>query len=358
MKKKLEAELISIAHRILQIKQKSDITTLHQEVQKLYETLSVLLFLEENFGEVKPTIGIDQVKQKIEADFDNVKSTTSEENEAVDLNDDKIIDEGSKIDSSLENKSVEEVSEVEIETTKEIELEENNESEADQIADDLQATTENDDEENSYSEAEEVENNAVEDTESNVKEVADDTASKTDDSQESEKIESDQKSVFVPSFELAFDPKDQVYDELPTVSTPQFTFDDLLGKDYSDPVFEKVEQAEAIKPSEEQKTTAAQSSPEIVYQPSVEKEKKSFSVNDRLSKGITIGLNDRIAFMKHLFGNSSEDYNRVLSQLITFDTFEEAETFIADMVKPDYNNWDGKDEYSQRFMEIVERRFS
>jgi len=28
------------------------------------------------------------------------------------------------------------------------------------------------------------------------------------------------------------------------------------------------------------------------------------------------------------------------------------------MVKPDYNNWEGKDDYAQRFMEVVEKKFS
>ena len=36
---------------------------------------------------------------------------------------------------------------------------------------------------------------------------------------------------------------------------------------------------------------------------------------------------------------------------------EEAENFINDMVKPDYNNWEGKDDYAERFMEIVEQKF-
>ena len=69
-------------------------------------------------------------------------------------------------------------------------------------------------------------------------------------------------------------------------------------------------------------------------------------------------MNDRIAFTKQLFGNSSEDYNRVLNQLITYDSFEETKDFIEDMVKPDYNNWEGKEEYVQRFMEIIEKKFS
>ena len=87
-------------------------------------------------------------------------------------------------------------------------------------------------------------------------------------------------------------------------------------------------------------------------------EPKAITLNEKLAKGINIDLNDRIAFTKQLFGNSSEDYNRVLNQLITYDSFEETKDFIEDMVKPDYNNWEGKEEYVQRFMEIIEKKFS
>ncbi len=70
MKKKLEADLISIAHRILKLKNKSELVQLHQETQKLYEKLSVLLFVEENFGDVKPTIGTADIEKKIEEAFE------------------------------------------------------------------------------------------------------------------------------------------------------------------------------------------------------------------------------------------------------------------------------------------------
>ena len=39
MKKRLESELISIAHRILKLKNKSEFDQLYKETQKLYETL-------------------------------------------------------------------------------------------------------------------------------------------------------------------------------------------------------------------------------------------------------------------------------------------------------------------------------
>ena len=93
--------------------------------------------------------------------------------------------------------------------------------------------------------------------------------------------------------------------------------------------------------------------PEVVFE-----EPKTMSLNDRLTKGINIGLNDRIAFEKKLFGGSSDDFNRVLSQLNTFDSFDEAQGFINDFVKPDYNNWDGKEEFENRFLEIVEKKFN
>jgi len=53
-----------------------------------------------------------------------------------------------------------------------------------------------------------------------------------------------------------------------------------------------------------------------------------------------------------------EDYNRVLSQLNTIDSEERSISFIKNMVKPDYNNWAGKEPFEERFIELVSRRFS
>lgn len=90
-----------------------------------------------------------------------------------------------------------------------------------------------------------------------------------------------------------------------------------------------------------------------------EKETKVKSLNDKLAdKEFKVDLNNRLAFVKHLFDNSTEDYNRVLSQLSTIDTEERSVAFIENMVKPDYNNWEGKEEYEGRFMALIERKFS
>ena len=39
-------------------------------------------------------------------------------------------------------------------------------------------------------------------------------------------------------------------------------------------------------------------------------------------------------------------------------SFEEADTFIKGKVKPDYNYWLNKEEYVERFMAVVEKRFN
>lgn len=88
-----------------------------------------------------------------------------------------------------------------------------------------------------------------------------------------------------------------------------------------------------------------------------QKDQKPRSVNDRLKKGINIGLNERLSFIKNLFDGNSSDYNRVLSQLNTFSSLDEAQKFIQLVVKPDYNHWQGKEDYEERFMAKIENKF-
>ena len=74
-------------------------------------------------------------------------------------------------------------------------------------------------------------------------------------------------------------------------------------------------------------------------------------------KAIVLGLNDKIAFEKNLFAGNGDDLQRVLSQLNTFTNWDEAKSFVLDFVKPDYNNWENKEEFEVRFLEIVENKF-
>lgn len=84
---------------------------------------------------------------------------------------------------------------------------------------------------------------------------------------------------------------------------------------------------------------------------------KPRSLNDASPAGAQIGLNDRIAFIKHLFNNKPEEYARVISQLDTCDDYQQAKQFIQIKVKPDYNYWLEKEEVADRFMNILEKRF-
>ena len=67
MKKRLEAELISIAHRILKLKNKSEIDQLYKETRKLYEALSILKFHEENYAVLKNEVSHEEIEQKVES---------------------------------------------------------------------------------------------------------------------------------------------------------------------------------------------------------------------------------------------------------------------------------------------------
>jgi hypothetical protein len=89
----------------------------------------------------------------------------------------------------------------------------------------------------------------------------------------------------------------------------------------------------------------------------MEVEEKPKSINDNINSGLQIGLNDRIAFIKQLFNNSTDDYLRVLSQINSMDTFEEVQTFIQSKVRLDYN-WAEKETYVDRFLLIIEKSFN
>ncbi len=81
------------------------------------------------------------------------------------------------------------------------------------------------------------------------------------------------------------------------------------------------------------------------------------NLNDVLGKGIQIGLNDRLAFIKNLFDDSTEDYQRVISQVQTMSSWEEAQSFIEQMIKPEYNQWEGKEAFETRFYKCLESNF-
>ncbi len=75
-------------------------------------------------------------------------------------------------------------------------------------------------------------------------------------------------------------------------------------------------------------------------------------------KKINIGLNDRISFIKHLFNGDHEAYTSFIEQLNAFDNYEGALRYINQEVKPKYQNWEAKDEYEFRLLQLLELKFA
>mgnify|MGYP003396743619 CR=1 FL=1 len=351
MKKKLEADLISIAHRILQLKNKSDINQLYLETQKLYEKLSVLRFVDTHYGDVKPTIGYAEIEKEIESFFDKDAQAAVEELEitqihlATETTSEETVEKEAVL-AEIEQKHLE-VEEKTIEAAIETNTAEeilNTEETLEEEKEILESISDND---------EEIDAVVLSNEESLLAEQT------IEDSKEKDEEISNEKTPekFKAAFELS--------EEIETPAKPeavQISFEDLLGGNYNNTLFVKVDEVEAVPtPPVFEKIEQVVSEEKITEQnienKSESAEPKSLSLNDKLAKGINIDLNDQIAFVKHLFGNSNEDYNRVLNQLITFDNFYETRNFIEEMVKPDYNNWEGKADYEERFMDIIEKKF-
>ena len=157
-----------------------------------------------------------------------------------------------------------------------------------------------------------------------------------------------------------------------TKVTKQISMEDILVHDYQDTFFEKKETeneptSDSSEPITEEEIIEeindegslevepiSESTPEVEIEIVSETKEEIPVVN---GKAIVLGLNDKIAFEKNLFAGNGDDLNRVLSQLNTFTNWEEAKSFVLDFVKPDYNNWENKEEFEVRFLEIVENKF-
>ena len=89
------------------------------------------------------------------------------------------------------------------------------------------------------------------------------------------------------------------------------------------------------------------------------KEEEKLKIIDKGEfKEMNIGLNDKIAFIRHLFNNDSTTYNKVIQDLNNFDSYETALSYLNNEVKPKFNNWENKDEYEFRLIQLLELKFN
>jgi hypothetical protein len=152
---------------------------------------------------------------------------------------------------------------------------------------------------------------------------------------------------------------DDLLDEvLPKKNYTKNDLEEFASHYQETPVFERKEEVNSVvkaEPAIEEKIDAPMVTEEAIKNSEIDRPK---SLNDKLNSGLNIGLNDRLAFIKHLFDGSAEDYTRVLSQINTFSTYSDSESFIKLTVKPDYNDWMDKEDVANRFMKIVENSFN
>lgn len=81
------------------------------------------------------------------------------------------------------------------------------------------------------------------------------------------------------------------------------------------------------------------------------------SINDHFGKTVQIGLNDRLAFIRQLFFGSESEYNKVIQNINNLHSVQDIALYIEQDVKPIYNYWKGKDEYEERFLSLILKRF-
>jgi len=340
MKKIIESELISIAHRILKLKDKSDIETLYNESKNVFEKISVLRFYENNKFRLDPSI-TDQIIESalFSQEETNSKSelldSSSQHVSSQKLND-QIFDDSMNLD--LINELIEDSENTEI-----ISFEDEIRDVAENVIDSVQEKVEF----------------FIEDLEIDaapIYETKDDLSNETI-TQESycnkdffssevysvEEVNLIVNAGSVPEIEL---------DPIFNIPLEQISFEQI--SDHSNARVENVipEEEKFVSFENQHLVDSSENSEMPFHQIPLNR-----TINDAFSHVITVGLNDRIAFEKNLFDGNSEDLNRVLSQLNTIETFQEAQDFIEDLVKPDFNYWKGKEEYEERFMQLIQKRF-
>jgi len=327
MKKIIESDLISIAHRILKLKDKSEISSLLKETELLHNKLILLQFYEDNKFRLDPSITPEKL-------LEEVMSTEPTDEQPVSV----FLTEEKKDDVVTFEEEL--ITPIELSVTNAADIE---------AAPPVEASVENVEEE------EEIE----ETTEAVVEEISPEEEVQT----ESNVVE------FTPSIEETIKSIDEVEEEIKIVEQLDPVEDAKEAVERAtleiDPVF-SIPHNELFNAndSNEKEEDTFKGSQHFVTNQAAEKSTENYrqiplnkSINDAFANKISIGLNDRIAFEKNLFNGNSDDLNRVIAQLNTIESYEEAKDFIDDLVKPEFNNWNGKDDYETRFMQLVEKRF-
>ncbi|PRP67713.1 hypothetical protein [Nonlabens agnitus] len=326
MKKKIAADLTSLAHRVLQIKDKENVEELQAIAKELYEKLTVLVFTEKHFSDIQPTAGNREVEDKLKRAFEEAQQDVK--NVADDV--EQVMEEAQQ--QARETFSTNDLS-------------------------DLFVPEEDTREEMDLPGISTISKMVTEMPESAPQTPQPDPSEK-EDYRATGKLPNRYRDSFTTNSLNDLEvPEDDDREEmdLPGIATINKMVTEMPG---DEPVEPKPKQPSPHSKTDlEQLTVDFQTMPVFERKSAAQESDKPQSLNSKLNTGLKIGVNDRMGFVKHLFNGNNQDFNRVISQLNTIDNFDQAQNFIHTMIKPDYNNWEGKESFENRFLELIERKY-
>ena len=125
---------------------------------------------------------------------------------------------------------------------------------------------------------------------------------------------------------------------------------DKIYKEIANISFVKKDNQKTVNPSHIKKEEALQNKKKLTY--------KTQHSSQKTIKEMSIGLNDRIAFINNLFEGNTNVFNATVDRLNACENYENALELIYHDIKPKYDNWEGKDQYEFRFLQLLELKFN
>jgi hypothetical protein len=144
--------------------------------------------------------------------------------------------------------------------------------------------------------------------------------------------------------------KGEEFEVAPMMETIKNMVTEMPEPEAYEKLFETFEETPSFEPKKKE-NSVKQSKQEVETIPEIK------NINDRFNKTLRIDLNDRLAFIKNLFEGDTASYEKVLSQIVTFESWEEVFNFIDVQVKTEYDNWNKNEEIADRFLAILQKNF-
>jgi len=80
------------------------------------------------------------------------------------------------------------------------------------------------------------------------------------------------------------------------------------------------------------------------------------NLNDQFARELQIDLNDKNAFIKHLFDGNKIVYQQTIKEIESLNQFEQVKKVI-EKAKKYHNNWKEKESYEKRFIYLIHKNF-